>query len=267
MGWDLEIESWQVALRAAGRRRATVELRGYQLRRVATELRCAPAEVTGWQLVQWVGSQGWDAETLRSWRSALRGFFGWAHGVGLVDVDPALALPAVKPSEPNPRPTPEDEYRVGLARADERVRLMLRLAAELGMRRGEVARAHSRDLWRDLFGWSIAVHGKGGKTRPVPVPAGLAALIRSRGEGYLFPGRDHGHLSPAHVGRLVSRALPGAWAMHSLRHRFGTAAWSVDHDLLTVQELLGHASPVTTRRYVRVPNERLRATVRAVGEL
>lgn len=267
MRWGDAIAQWQLSLRAAGRRPATVKLRGYQLRRVAAELSRSPADVTGLDLLAWVGSQGWDRETLRSWRSALRGFYGWAHGAGLVDVDPSRVLPAVKPSEPNPDPVPEDEYRLALARADDRVRLMLRLGANLGMRRGEIARAHSRDLRRDLFGWSLVVHGKGGKTRTVPVPPALAATIRDRGAGYLFPGAVDGHLSAHWVGKLVTRTIPGRWTTHSLRHRFGSAAMAHEHDLAVVQDLLGHASPVTTRRYVLIPAERLRRTVEAVAAL
>lgn len=256
--WVEAISAWLLALRAAGRPTSTLRLREYQLRRVAAALAPAgPFEITGGQLVAWVGAQDWSAETRRSWRSALRGFYGWAHGAGLIETDPALALPAVKPTEPRPRPTPEEAYRVALARADDRVRVMLRLAAELGLRRGEVAQVHSGDLGRDLFGWSLTVHGKGGKPRLVPVPDGLAAVLRARGRGFLFPGNDHGHLSAHYVGKLVARVLPGA--------RFGTIAYAHERDVFVVQDLLGHASPVTTRRYVQVPADNLRRTVAAVA--
>lgn len=226
-----------------------------------------PWEVSGALLVSWVGSQDWSPETLRSMRSALRGFYRWAHGAGLVETDPALALPSVTPASPNPRPTPEDAYRLALAKADDRVRLMLRLAAELGLRRGEVSRVHSNDLERDLSGWTLRVLGKGGKVRRLPLTDALAAALRARAPGFVFPGADRGHLSAPYVGRLVSRALPSAWAMHSLRHRFGTAAFSIDRDLLTVQELMGHASPVTTRLYVLLPAESMRRTVAAVAAM
>lgn len=266
--WAAAIAAWLATLRAAGRPATTVGLRNYQLRRLAESLAPAgPWSVTGDELVEWIGGHGWAPGTLRSYRSALRSFYRWGHAHGFIAVDPALALPAVKPVSPNPRPAPEDAYRLALACADDRVRLMLRLAAELGLRRCEVARAHSLDLERDLSGWSLRVVGKGGRVRRLPLSDALAAAIRRCGPGYLFPGEVDGHLSPRWVGRLVSRALPGAWAMHSLRHRFATAAYSLDRDTFTVQELLGHASPVTTRMYVRVPADALRRTVLAVGRL
>ncbi len=141
---------------------------------------------------------------------------------------------------------------------------MLRLAAELGLRRGEVARVHSRDVLDDDGGWSLLVHGKGNRDRVVPMPDPLADAIRSRPAGYLFPGDDDGHLSPKRVGALVSGLLPPGVTMHALRHRFATRAYTVGRDLFAVQELLGHASPDVTRRYVLTTQAEMRATVRAL---
>lgn len=265
--WLPAVESWVAALRAAGRPTTTIGLRSYQIRRLGAAMPCGPWQVTGQLLVVWVASQDWSRETRRSWRSGIRGFYRWGHGQGLICVDPALALPSVDPRPPAPRPAPEDAYRLALAVASPRVRLMLRLAAELGLRRGEVARAHRNDLERDLSGWTLRVRGKGDRVRRLPVTDGLAAAVRAQcpAGGFLFPGADRGHLSPHYVGKLVARALPEAWSMHSLRHRFATIAYSVDRDVFTVQELLGHASPVTTRLYVKVPADSLRRTVIAVA--
>lgn len=267
--WLDAIAGFVLAQAAAGRPRSTIELRHYQLRRLAAGLAPAgPWEVTGAQLVAWFGVQPWGGETLRSFRSAARGFYRWAHAAGHIGCDPSLALPSVKPADPNPRPAPEDAYRLALARSDARTRLILRLAAELGLRRGEVARCRVEDVERDLTGWTLRVLGKGARVRRVPLTDALAAAIRTHARaGWLFPGQVDGHLAPATVGKLAARALPDAWAMHSLRHRFATRAFEVDRDLLTVQLLLGHASPVTTRLYVRVPADALRATVAAVGRL
>jgi hypothetical protein len=40
---------------------------------------------------------------------------------------------------------------------------MLRLAAEAGLRRGEVAVMHTRDLLDGIDGAQLLVHGKGGR--------------------------------------------------------------------------------------------------------
>lgn len=270
--WTAAITMWLVALTAAGRPQSTRDLRAHQLNRLAAAmLPRGPWDVAGADLVAWMGGHNWSRNTLRSWRSGIRGFYRWAHGNGYVTVDPSLALPYVQQPPPRPRPTPDGAYREALERADDpRTRLMVRMAAELGLRRGEVARAHVDDLVDDLMGWTLLVHGKGDRARRVPVPDELAGAMRARaeqaaGDGYLFPGKDDGHLSPHYVGKLVSRVMPDAWSMHSLRHRFATLAYSVDRDILTVQDLLGHASPDTTRLYVKVPDASARATVDAVA--
>ena len=79
-----------------------------------------------------------------------------------------------------------------LRKATDSERLMLRLGAECGLRRFEIAKVHSRDVMRDLVGWSLVVVGKGDKQRIVPIGDDLALLIRSA-HGYLFPGRWSGH--------------------------------------------------------------------------
>jgi len=179
-----------------------------------------------------------------------------------------LGLPVVSSLPPVPRPAAKSAVRAAVAASDDRVRLMVRLASEMGLRRGEVSRVHSEDMVEDLLGWTLRVRGKGGRTRMVPVPEGISAALRRLPDGWAFPGRVEGHLSAGWVGKLVSRALPGAWAMHSLRHRFGTDAYAASGaDLLAVQQLLGHASPATTQRYVQVPSGVLRRTVEAVSRV
>jgi Site-specific recombinase XerD len=267
VGWAGAITGFLTTLRAAGRSPETVKLRATQLGRAAAAFPAGPWTVSGPELREWVASHGWSRETLRMWRAAFRSFYGWAVAEGLIEVDPSRALPSVRPAPPNPRPIPEKGYRVALGTPDERIYLMVRLAAELGLRRSEVAQAAREDLERDLYGFSLIVHGKGGKVRRVPVDDGLALAIERQPAGFLFPGRIDGHLSARYVGKLVARTLPDAWTMHSLRHRFGTVAYAVEHDLITVSELMGHASVATTRIYVAVPAEAARRTVAAVARL
>lgn len=266
--WACELDAWALALRAAGRSEETIGLRTYHLRRLAGAVRpVGPWEVSVDDLTGFMGGHRWSRSTLCSYRASLRSFYAWAVATGRCEASPAAGLPAPGMTPPSPHPAPEDAYRLGLAVAGPRERLMLRLAAGTGMRRGEVARVHSTDLSRDLLGWSLTVHGKGARDRVVPLPDDLASQLRALPAGWAFPGDVDGHLSARWVGRLVSRVLPQGWAMHSLRHRFATQAYGVDHDLLTVQQLLGHASPVTTRAYVKVDDAAKRRLVAVVASL
>jgi integrase len=224
--------------------------------------------LTADDLADWLSRHHWARETTRSARTALRAFYGWAYDLGHLDDNPAVLLPRVRALPPNPRPASEDAYRDALARADPDETLMLRLAAELGLRRAEVAAVHSRDLDQDnAGGWWLTVRGKGERTRRLPLSHALAALLRDRQPGYVFPGKIGGHLSPDYVGVRVTALLPAGVTMHALRHRFATLAYALGRDVFTVQRLLGHASPATTQRYVQTSDATMRGLVDAVAGL
>lgn len=261
--WFTEYRRYQLA---GGTPMTTLRTRSAHLRQLARALDpIPPADVDTGDLLDYMAAQSWAAETRRNVRQTLRGFFRWAAETGLSDDDPAAPLPRVKAGHALPRPITEDAYRFALTIADKRVRLMLRLAAELGLRRAEVAQVHTRDVIETDTGRSLVVHGKGGKDRTLPLPAGIAAGLAGSGPGYLFPGEDHGHLSPQYVGKLVGAALPAGATMHQLRHRFATLAYQATRDLLTTQQVLGHASPATTQRYVAVADTQARALMAAVA--
>lgn len=265
--WSIAIDSWCAWTAATGSPRTTVLTRRQHLQHCARTLGTAdPWAVTAAELLAWAAGQEWAAETRRGRRSTLRAFYGWAVLVEHMAVSPALVLPAVRPAPPNPRPAPDSVVRVALAAATPRERLILRLAAEHGLRRAEIAQVASSDLIEDLDGWSLLVHGKGNRERVVPLTEDVARLLRGLPRGWAFPGEDGGHLSPRWVGRLATRLLPDGWTLHKLRHRAATR-WheASGHDVFVVQELLGHASPVTTRAYVKIRTDRLRETVNAAA--
>lgn len=263
--WLTPITDWTVWLQAAGRPKTTITTRTYHLRRLANDHPGrSPWNLTTADLIAWTGAQTWATETRRSYRSTLITFFRWAISAGHTDHNPADGLPRVKPAQPRPRPTPDTVYLTALRGASPRVHLILRFAAEMGLRRAEIAQIHRRDLLTSTRGYSLLVHGKGQKDRVIPLTPGLAAALREC-DTWLFPGLDNGHLSPRYIGKLATKALPGDWTIHSLRHRFASRAYAIDRDLLTVQDLLGHASPVTTRTYVLPPDDAARRLVMAAA--
>lgn len=242
---------------------ADIELRTYHLRRLArAELAESPWEVTRGGLLEWTGQHEWRRETARAVRSSFRRFWAWGVSTGRTGDNVAEVLPMIRPEQPSPRPAAPSVVVSALKDADSRVGLMLRLANELGMRRGEVAQVHpENDLVQDLVGWALVVHGKGSRKRVLPLPDDLATLLRSAPSGYLFPSPVGGHLSPHWVGTLVSRALADGTTMHQLRHLCATEVHEQTRDLRLVQTVLGHASLVTTQRYVAVDDSKVREAI------
>lgn len=248
-------------LRAARRGEGTINLRRYYIERADAD-GLDLATCTAADLEDWLSRPEWSIETARSARSSLVLFFTWAVKAGKRADNPAADLPIISERPPCPRPLPESAYRHALATAPDPERLAIRLAGEVGLRRAEVACIHARDIERDLLGYSLRVHGKGGKTRLVPLSDNLAAVLRravADGGGWAFPSPvTSSHLTAGCIGKHVADLLPAGYSMHSLRHRFATVAYARSNDIRAVQELLGHASLATTQRYVATSAERLR---------
>lgn len=262
--WVAEVTAWVAWLAAARRSPQTVRLRTYHLSRVAAA-HPDPYAVTFADLVQLLAGGGWGPETMRSVRASWAVFYGWAHTTGRTTVNPARLLPTVKAPRGVPHPAPDGVLSMAMACADDRLRLMLLLGAQAGLRRAEISRVHSRDVERDAGGMVLRVQGKGDVVRRVPVEGTLRIRLLAIPEGFAFPGADHGHLSPAYVGKLISAALGPGWTAHTLRHRFASRAYAADRDLRAVQELLGHAKPETTARYTAVPLDAARRAVAAAA--
>lgn len=260
--WNTVIGRFIETERAGGAPETTLRARREHLEHLARRIGADPGDVDGPMVAEYAAGQPWARETRRGRRSTFRKFWGWAIERGHTEVNAADALPRVKAGVANPRPCPDNAYKAALMAARPRERLMLRLSAEMGLRRAEVSCIHARDIEDDLGGWSLVVHGKGAKLRTVPLPAGLAReLIDQCGRGFAFPGDDAGHLSPRWVGKLITGLLPEFVTMHALRHRFASRAWREGIDVFVIQSLLGHASPETTRRYVAVPRTAERAAI------
>lgn len=258
--WAAAIAAFISHLAAGGRSPATRDLRRYQLECFADHAIDPPATIGVAELVAWLERDDWSANTRRSVRSSLTTFFAWLQATGQRPDNPAGLLATIAPKPGKPRPCPESALRSAVVNAGPRERLMLALAAMAGLRRGEIARVRGGDVERGLDGPALRVVGKGGRVRVVPISEDVAEALERR-RGYAFPSPNGGHLTPAHVGKCVSRLLPPGWTTHTLRHRFASAAYRPDRDIRAVQELLGHASVATTQIYTAVPDHALRRAI------
>lgn len=233
------------SLRARGCRAETVSLRRYHASRAVDEL----GNPNGWsrQAVEsYLANPAWSPATRRSVHASLKSFMrsvDEVQGAGVLEDIPAPRVPRGVP-----RPLGDDVIRGALAKADERTSLMVELMAYGGLRRGEVARVRGEDV----SGQWLRVTGKGGHARMVPLPPHLAARVKRRGVGYIFPGQIDGHLSARRVGELIRYCLPDGMTPHQLRHRYASTVYRSSGDIRAVQELLGHARLDTTMVYTAV---------------
>jgi len=269
--WSRALAGWELELRAADRPSNTRWIRTYHVRRLADDFQGRdPWSMTRTELVGWLARwPEWSRETRRSYRSSIRVFYRWGVAAGHVAVSPAGTLPPITSERGLPRPVPSERLVAAVAAADPRVRLALLLLAETGMRRAELAAMHTDDLLKDAHGWSLRVLGKGRRERRVPIGDGLGQALTDVPRGWVFPschrgiGAPSGHLTSAHLGKLVSAALGGGWTAHTIRHRYGTLAYAVERDLRAVQELMGHQKIETTTVYTAVPDQAMRRAAAA----
>jgi integrase/recombinase XerD len=223
--------------------------------------------------------------------SAVRGLHRFAVREGLVTVD--VSRDVHPPTPPRRLPKALDVEAVerllavagGPPDADAvdalalRDRALLEFLYGTGARISEAVGAAIDDL--DLGDESTAVlHGKGGRTRLVPVGGyardalqaylvrGRPALVAAgRGTPAVFLNARGGRLSRQSAWSILHRAAehaglpvdgPHAVSPHTLRHSYATHLLDGGADVRVVQELLGHASVTTTQVYTLVTVERLR---------
>jgi len=240
------------------------------------------------------GDPGLAPSSLRRRAAALKGFYRYAYGEGLIGVDVAAHLDLPRPSRllPETLTVEEIDRLLEAAGGDEtddadappaqahalRDRALLELLYAAGLRISEAIGLDREDLSVD--GAFVRVIGKGDKERLVPVgdvaldwlgrwmrgprvallAIGHVAPLRG---GPLFLGDRGGRLARqqawAAVKRAASRAgLADRVSPHTLRHSFATHLLEGGADLRIVQELLGHASISTTQLYTHLTGERIR---------
>lgn len=279
--WGNAVTEYLRHLRALDRSEKTVYLRSYQLRVFSQAFRGrSPWTLTMLDIESYLATLttlGRSAK--RNHLIAIRGFYQHALRAGHIKTDPTLGIAAIPKVEGVPRPASDAAIREALDRAEPRVKMMIYLGAYCGLRAHEIAKVHTSDLVERVGGrYALKVIGKGKKTRFVPLVPFVASLIQDAPPGWLFPSWHRGMegsdgrtidrpLTAAHVGKLVSAALPDGITTHMLRHRFASVVYAENHDIRAVQKLLGHASVATTQTYTAVEDDSMYAGVAAAGRL
>lgn len=189
---------------------------------------------------------------------AYRSFFGY-----LADRDIITTNPAAKLHRPHLHPIPRQpathQQVAALLQAPKSPRhhLMILLLADCGIRVNELATLRIPPTHDSP---TLYVHGKGDKTRPVPLsPPTLAALAQQLAElqatGYhgpwLFPGQAPSpHVATGsirgYLHALCRRHSIPPLSPHQLRHYFATYMLTHGASLKTTSAILGHANTSTT---------------------
>jgi integrase/recombinase XerC len=228
-----------------------------------------PKTVRRW--VMSLKTEGLSATSINRKISTVRGFYKWMLKKDLILRSPAQGLKNLR----KPRRLPEfvtEEKMADILDSDtefadskdgSRDRLIMELFYDTGIRETELIDLRCGDV--DLARRTITVHGKGGKTRMVPISQSLCqrlAAIMTEPDDSLFKTAKGGKMYPRLVYRIVHKHLEKMQTVsqsspHTLRHSFATAMLNNGAPIEAIKELLGHANLTATQIYTHTTYEKL----------
>ena len=214
---------------------------------------------------------------------SLRMLLRFAQAEGWIEQSPLALIPVPKREALLPTYLAPDQVDAllrapaGATPKDQRDRALLEVLYATGARVSEALGLSTDSLQPELR--SLRLHGKGDKTRIVPLgeqarialqawlDGGRKRILKSRPSSVIFLGRHLRPLSRSSAWRIVrERAAQAGIAQsispHTLRHSFATHMIESGGDLRAVQEMLGHASIRTTEVYTHLDGEHVRGVHR-----
>jgi integrase/recombinase XerD len=221
--------------------------------------------------------------------SAIRQYFRFLAGEGLIARNPAATIERPKPARPLPKILSRSDVEHLLATARDsalalegskrfkalRLWALLELLAATGLRVSELVNLPFSQ--RPVEGGVLTIRGKGGRERLVPVSRRAAEAVATYAEAltkhygaprWLFPSHGKGGaLTRQHFALEMKRVAASAGidhrlvSPHVLRHAFASHLLDRGADLRAVQSMLGHADIATTQIYTHVQPERLQRAV------
>lgn len=212
--------------------------------------------------------------------SSLRSFYKYLVNNTVIDDNPFLliSLPKKERKLPNFLYYNELEDLFDVPKIDtplgQRNRLILELLYATGIRVGELVYIKLNDI--DVNNRLIRINGKGNKSRNVIygeyceeilniyLNDGYLKLVRDKEKKYLILNNLGKSITTRAIRYIINSivketSLKKHISPHSIRHTFATHLLESGADLLTVQELLGHASLSTTQIYTHITSEHLRS--------
>ena len=179
--WTAWLDGWTLDMQARGMSGQTVESYWYRLTSLAIDCATPPNKVTAEQIQAWI-VQTPDATTRAGRRGAVNEFYKWAVRMRRVRRNPVDRVPPVRrPKRLAKQPAPEQAVARGLYSPDWKARLMVMLAAEVGLRRGEINLVRGADVVEQdtLQSESRGKRRYGRSTDRIPRTAMAIRLFRS----------------------------------------------------------------------------------------
>jgi len=152
-----------------------------------------------------------------------------------------------------------------------RNRLIIKMIIYTGIRVSEMLNLRLKDMFKEDDVYLLQIRGKGNKPRVVMIKESIIKNdlnnwldMRITDEDLVVCNKSGNRLTQAYVSRIVEKILISCGirkeknGAHMLRHTFATMLYQKHHDLILVQEALGHADINTSRIYTHFDKEKLK---------
>lgn len=231
---------------------------------------------------------GLSQDAIRRTAGTIKAVFRAAVQNRLIQFSPAegLTIPSGPTGSHRALAQREIDVVIKAAQTGHRFGVAAMLMLFAGLRKGEAADFHSRDIAGSeiIITRSVAYVVNQGEVkepknaagrRAVPIMPPLAPFLDSL-DGYAIPRKGNGTLSLTALRnaynsfiRLCSQIAgkPFTFRCHDLRHTYATMLYDAGVDIKTAQRWLGHASPTLTMRlYTHLSETRQQASVKAASD-
>jgi len=188
-----------------------------------------------------------------------------------LEKNPALMVKKFREANAKERILTIEEMKRLLDAASPELRPVLIIALNTGMRRGEILGLR----WRDVDfvkGFILIGDSKSGKPRRIPMNAVVFETLHEMNRGQEFVFENPGTRTAV---KDVKTAFKGACRraeikglrFHDLRHTAASRMIELGADIVSVKEILGHASIQMTMRYCHPTDESKRRALAKLGEV
>ena len=218
-----------------------------------------------------VDQDGISAGTYNRYLSTLKTVFRQAQAWNYIGFNPAVTIRKRKEEQKIPEALSDDELQRLLKELPEPDRWLAHVAADTGMRKGELDRLTWGDVDFDSIPPSIIVrHSKNKEFRVIPMTQEVHEILRNLRQEVTRQKVVNLHVFSVHdikrsLATAGNRAGIGHVHMHMMRHTFATRLRDRGVPLDRIKELLGHKTMDMVLRYAKANPKQLEDAIAALN--
>ena len=195
----------------------------------------------------------------------IKTYYRWLYKNKYIDKDPSDQFPKIRKPQLKPKTLSRDQATILLqetAKHSIKAQAIFNTFLFAGLRKSELLKLEPQHV--DLKSREIFIHkSKGNKDRVIPISESLYFVLRVWDRKRKKEHRYY-NIADSSLRRLKRNLVKDAgfnFTFHQLRHTFGTYMVQNGVDLISVRDIMGHASLKTTEIYLSTSSEHLKKEI------